>query len=145
MKQNCVFVFKCRLRHPVINTNTHTHTLAKVCLMSKLIYSLPRKRGCAEVISVTPLCVVSLIRYAQHLNIYEGRVKTTFVCSRPVVSQWNRIMKKPISSFVKAYVEPCNQQILPKHPSEGKKGGFHFKEILELHSFLLPMIAIYSK
>lgn len=94
-------VFKCRPHHPV----TNMHTLEKSVFDEEAnLFSLQKdNKGCAEVISVTlSLCFMSLIRNAQHLNIYEGQVKTIFVQWRPVVSQWNRIMKKPISPFVKA-------------------------------------------
>lgn len=81
------------------------HTFAKSVFDDEAnLFSFQKdNEGCAEVISVTlPLCYMFLIRNAQHLNIYKGQVKTIFVHWRPLVSQWNRIMKKPISSFVKA-------------------------------------------
>ena len=81
----------------------HTSTKSEYDNEANLLFFQKDNEECTEVVSVTrPLCFVFLIRNAKHLNIYEGQVKTVFVHWRPVVSQWNRIMKKPISSIVKA-------------------------------------------
>lgn len=93
-------VFRYRPHRPV--TNTHTSEKSALDEEANSFWVQEGNRGCAEVTSVDlpPSC--PSFGMHKHLNIYEGQVKTIFVHWRPVVSQWNGIMKKPISSFVRA-------------------------------------------
>lgn len=119
-EQICVSVFENMPRFPV----TNTHTSEKFDEETNL-FSLERQRMCWGYFNRSSSCFMALIRNAQHLNICEGQVKTIFVHRGPVVSQWNRIMKKPISSFVKA-MWTMESENAAKTPFMGKERGISF-------------------
>ena len=95
-------VFRFRPHHPV--ANTHTSEKSVLNEETNLFWVQKGNKGmCPGDFCHSPsLFHVPRLEMHKHLNIHEGQVKTIFVHWRPVVSRWNGIMKKPISSFVRA-------------------------------------------